>query len=104
MSTWQQTQIRIDTKKWGQTKAFSQKKVAITTKKPGKFYFSSVEEKRVGTKSRVGAQPEAEEIAMHKVRTRWESGIPATSPNKLPSAANQISTGNKILSALSGRE
>ena len=46
-------------------------------------------------KSRVGAQLEAEEIAMHEVRTRLESGSPATSTKKLQAAANQISNRKK---------
>ena len=33
-------------------------------------------------KSRIGAQLAAEEIAMHEVRTRWESGITATKPKQ----------------------
>ena len=61
---------------------FSQKKIAITTKKPGKFYIISGKENQVAMKSRVGAQLEAEEIAMHEVRTRWQRVIPASSPKK----------------------
>ena len=58
----------------------TQKKVAIARKEPDKFYFISGEEKRVSTKSRLGAHPEPEVIAREEVISRWESGNPATSP------------------------
>ena len=73
--------VMLTHQRTGQDQSIStQKKVAIATKQPEKFYFISGEEKRVATKSRSSAHPEAEKIAMDEVISRWESGNPATTP------------------------